>query len=57
MNLSDALAYDTEQARKEIEANEEDFKEEICDLGYAMTAFEVIDILKIEIARLNNLVK
>lgn len=51
MNFTEALTFDTEQARTDVEANEQN---ELCDSTYPMTAYEVIDLLHIEIRRLRK---
>lgn len=51
MNLTESLAFDTEAAREEVEAEED--VDGNCDSHYPMLAYEIIDLLKIELARLH----
>lgn len=50
MNLSEALAFDTEGARQAVETQE--YARGLCDTTYPMVAYEVIDLLKGELRRL-----
>ena len=54
MNLSESLDFDTEAARVAVESDDS-MPYGMCDTHYPLFAYEIIDLLKIEIARLHKM--